>query len=230
VTLEAIVHPAEPAVDRSSAEVRRPARAALRAFGPSAATCPRSVDEPPAAWAGSIGGGVSVRSAGAAASTTCRRAAFAERVRLLRARTGLTPTEVAVRAGLQPAFYADVETGLADLNQLAVERLDRLALAMDIDLLDLLDGVARPVPAVAPQELIADVVPRLQLDLWVADKGLIDVDMHHRSGDRRLRLPEASTRPKANPASGVAVRRLPVTEAAGPQKCRHLFPAGRSRR
>lgn len=56
-----------------------------------------------------------------------RQAALGDRLQRLRDAAGLTPGDVAVAAGLDPAYYRDVEAGSGDLTRLTY--LDLLALA-----------------------------------------------------------------------------------------------------
>jgi transcriptional regulator with XRE-family HTH domain len=112
-------------------------------------------------------------------SSSSRRAALGERLRQLRAHSGLAPAEIAAWVGVDPVFYADLETGHADLGQLTAEHLDALAAALDVDVVGLLQGVtvsenARTLPASA-----ASAVEEPEPGLWLVDDVTVEVDRRH---------------------------------------------------
>jgi transcriptional regulator with XRE-family HTH domain len=63
-----------------------------------------------------------------------RRAAFAERIRVLRAAAGFTQTGLARRAGIDRSYYAEVEAGL---HSVSIDRIFAIADALNVSPRDL---------------------------------------------------------------------------------------------
>jgi transcriptional regulator with XRE-family HTH domain len=70
-----------------------------------------------------------------------RRAAFAERIRALRAAAGLTQTELARRADIDRSYYAEVEAGL---HSVSIDRIFAIADALNVPPQDLFAEAPTP--------------------------------------------------------------------------------------
>jgi transcriptional regulator with XRE-family HTH domain len=75
-----------------------------------------------------------------------RQAAVAARLRRLRTAADLPAGDLAAAAGLDPAYYQDVEAGRADLTALTYLDLLRLADALDVPPAELLADPVVPAP------------------------------------------------------------------------------------